>query len=125
MKLVYIAGPYSGDTITTLHNIRRGIQADYAVVKAGFAPYTPWFDFLRAFVEPTKGEVTREQYQAVSMAFMERADAVLLVEGWEKSAGVKRELARASEMGIPVFEDLRELIAWDRATANNTEEAAS
>lgn len=38
-----------------------------------------------------------------AMELMERCDAVVLIEGWDCSAGTLAEIARADEMRLPVF----------------------
>jgi hypothetical protein len=45
------------------------------------------------------------------MAFLEACDAVLVQpEGYERSVGTQAELVRATELGIPIFFHLEELI---------------
>jgi Domain of unknown function (DUF4406) len=39
------------------------------------------------------------------MQFLERCDALFLVEGWEKSIGARREREYAINTNIPVFTD--------------------
>ena len=59
-----------------------------------------------------------------TMEMMERCDAVVLVPGWESSAGTKAEIARADALRIPVFRTLdtlpsaRAFIEW--LSANET-----
>lgn len=101
MIRVYVAGPYSGDTIQTLANIRRGISAAVELIQAGYAPYCPWLDFQYGL----RDDLSTEQYQTVSLAFVETCDCMLLLPGWRDSEGAKREVARMSEVGNPVFED--------------------
>lgn len=115
MLRVYIAGPYSApDVIDVLGNMRRGICIAYQVLQSGFAPFVPWFDFMFSLMGP----VSREEYQAYSMAWLRAADAVLLVNGWKDSSGTLAEIEVANRLEIPVFEDLISLKAWahERAT---------
>lgn len=107
MKRVYVAGPYSGpDVITILGNIRRGIDLSLKIMKLGHAVYCPWLDWQFG----TMAELTKEQYQNNSMAWVEVSDAVVLAEGWEKSGGTGREINRATELGIPVFKTFEDFI---------------
>jgi hypothetical protein len=47
MKRIFIAGPYSaGNIIDCLENMRRGMRVASKVLMAGFAPWTPWHDFI-------------------------------------------------------------------------------
>lgn len=110
MKRIYVAGAYNSSNILgCLNNMRRGMRLAYDVLKAGFAPFTPWFDYHFALI----GEMTVEEYHAFSMAWLEASDAVIVVkENAEQSRGTQAELARAKELGIPVFWDLQDLQKW-------------
>lgn len=100
MKRIYVAGPYSGpDVITILGNIKRGIELSLRIMKLGYAVYCPWLDWQFGI----QANLTKEQYQANSMAWVEVSDAVVLVEGWENSGGTIREISRARQLGIPVY----------------------
>ena len=102
-KKIYIAGSISShNLLTSLENIRKGIKLSVEVLKAGFAPFSPFIDFQFSLVEP----ITIDQYYGYSMAWLEVSDALLLVEGWENSKGTKAEIRRANELGIPVFTSL-------------------
>jgi len=102
-KKIYIAGSISShNLLTSLENIRKGIKLSVEVLKAGFAPFSPFIDFQFSLVEP----ITIDQYYGYSMAWLEVSDAILLVEGWENSKGTKAEIRRANELGIPVFTSL-------------------
>ncbi|ELF09268.1 TPA: DUF4406 domain-containing protein [Escherichia coli] len=41
-----------------------------------------------------------QQYLAITLAMLEQADAVFLLNGWEKSTGATREFDRACELGL-------------------------
>ena len=80
--------------------MRRGIQAASQVIEAGFSPFTPWTDVL---LHLQAGYDLKTCYN-MSMAWLERSDAVIVVpEGAERSHGTQAELARAEELGIPIF----------------------
>lgn len=102
MKRVYLAGPISGDTLTFLANVRRGIKASVRLAKQGFAVFSPFLDFQFNLTADDGCELTKEEYQAHSMAWLEVADELRVLPGWEKSGGTQREIARARELGIPV-----------------------
>lgn len=110
MKAVYVAGAYSGDTITTMKNIHRGISLSIEVLNAGLAPFCPWLDCLYWIVGGDGVHVDLEMIQAYSMEFLKRCDYVLLVPGYENSNGTKAEIAEAGVMGIPVYTELSWLI---------------
>ena len=110
MKRVYVAGPYSADNvIDVLTNMRRGMRLAYLVLQAGFAPFVPWFDHHFAFMGP----VSLDRYYRYSMSWLEASDAVIVQTlGAAASKGTRAEIARATELGIPVFYSLDELVQW-------------
>jgi hypothetical protein len=110
MKRVYVAGAYSSDNVTDiLNNMRRGVRASTEVLLAGFAPYSPWLDYHYQLMLRDGETLTVQQYYDYSMAWLEASDYVLVLPNSEHSQGVKAELARAKELGIPVFQTMEEL----------------
>ena len=118
MKRVYVAGPYSADTVMgVLQNIGRGESTAAYLFKNGFSPFCPWHD--KDYVISMYYEYfTAQRFKDFSMAWLEVSDAVYLVEGWEKSGGTLEEIKRAKELGIPVFTSLIELFRWREETDN-------
>lgn len=113
MLRIYVAGAYSShDTMEVWANMRRGIQLSIQVVKAGFAPFTPWFDFLFPIMAE---DITLKELQEYSLAWLEKSDALLVVpENVEASKGTQVEIQKAKELNIPVFWSLGELIEWSK-----------
>jgi hypothetical protein len=107
IRRAYIAGPYSGaDIITILHNIRQGINKAAALMREGYAVYCPFLDFLIAFMPGPP--IEKAVYQSNSMAWVECCDVMYVLPGWESSSGTLREIARAEELGIPVFYEVED-----------------
>ena len=109
---IYVAGAYSGpDVIAIRSNMRRGLQLAVKVLQAGFAPFAPWLDFEFGLL----ADIPLQDYYDYSMAWLEASDAVLVVPiGAETSKGTQAEIARAHQLGIPVFDSLRDLQDWAR-----------
>lgn len=119
IKRVYVAGLYSrnldgspANTIQTLANIRAGQMASLKVWRSGFSPFCPWLDFQYALLDDQP--ITKEMYQDNSMRWLEVSDAVLVISGEGIGSGVDREIARATELNIPVFRSLEALINAQR-----------
>lgn len=108
-KRIYVAGPYSADNIMgVLTNIRNGSNAAAELMSKGFAVFCPFWDFLAA-LGPWGDALPKKAFQANSMAFVETCHAMLVL-GY--SSGVEREIARADELGIPVFSTMHDLEKW-------------
>jgi len=123
---VFIAGPITPTGRVTpssnvgqnqvaeyLDNVRQGIDAATKLITKGFAAYCPFVDFMYFIARaPEEMLLTGATMQSADLAWLEVADALLVLPGWETSSGVKGELARAKELGIPVCYSIAELIAY-------------
>lgn len=104
MQRVYVAGPYSADNVlSVLNNIRYGMRVATQVLLDGYAPFCPWLDFHFQLMLRPGEELTVPHYYDYSMAWLEAADIVLVLPGWETSKGTKEEVRVAKEKGIPVI----------------------
>lgn len=112
MIKVYVAGPYSADNVVdVLKNIGAGEHMAGQLFQDGYAPFCPWHD--KSFITTHWfRDFTVEQFYQFSMAWLEVSDAVLLIEGWEKSKGTLAEIERAKALGIPVFTTVYDLNQW-------------
>lgn len=124
IKRVYCAGaisPYPSEhpVLGFLGNIKRGIRASLDVFLAGYVPFSPFLDFQYWFYLRDGENITEKMIKDLSMAWLEVSDAVLVLPKWKKSGGTKAEIARAKELGIPVFYSLKDLIDYEES--NNEE----
>lgn len=101
MKRIYVAGKYSDDDVMSVFgNMRRGIALSVEVLKAGYAPFTPWLDYHFCLEHPFDLQTMYEY----SLAWLDVSDAVLVVEeGWAESRGTIKEIDRAKNLHIPVY----------------------
>lgn len=113
MSKVYIAGALSSkenedrtpsrivtDYITNIHKM---CQAATVVRKRGHCPFVPAADFVFGIVG---GNWEEEDYRGLSMEFLEVCDIVYVIsDSW----GVRKEVARAKELGIPVVYSANEI----------------
>ena len=113
MKLIYIAGRFSGPTRADVErNIVTATHVGLEVARAGAMPVIPHSmtahpDFER--VQPY------EFWIEGTLRQLDSCDAVMCVPGWETSKGAMFEVARAITRKMPVFERIEELKAWLKA----------
>jgi nucleoside 2-deoxyribosyltransferase len=103
MKRIYIAGPYTQGDVA--HNIRNAYEAANALADAGFAPFVPHHTHFWHMMFPRP----YAEWLRLDLAFLSCCDAVLRLPGL--SQGADGEVAAAKSLGIPVFTDIRQLIA--------------
>ena len=107
MYAVYVAGAYSSDNlITLLDNMRKGMNLSHDILKAGYAPFVPWFDYHFSLIS---NDMTIDDYYNYTLEWLSRADAMILVPGYENSVGTANEIDLAKELGIPIFNDIESL----------------
>jgi nucleoside 2-deoxyribosyltransferase len=113
MKRIYLAGPYSSNTVIgALENIRAGQRMATKLLLQGFAVFTPWLDF-QLFLQLREGEsISLETIQAHSMAWLRAADALFVLKGFQTSKGTLAEMQEAYHLDIPVFFNEYDLREW-------------
>ena len=92
---VYIASPYTLGDVEA--NVAKAIDAATELLDAGFVPYCPLLCHFWHMQRPRPYET----WMALDMAWLEVCDCVLRLPG--ESAGADREVARAAELGKPVY----------------------
>ena len=107
IKVVYIAGPYRSrlGARGVEQNIRRAEDLAYRVWTEGLVALCPHTN-----AKHFDGILPDEVFLKGDLELLKRCDAVLLVNGWRESAGTRAEITFAINQGIPVFEDLYELV---------------
>ena len=110
---IYIAGALSSKENTNrnpsevvidyLANVSKMCKVASQVREAGHYPFVPALDLLLGAVN---GNWVEADYRGIGMAFLEVCDAVLVIsDSW----GVRKEIERARELGIPVYFDMGDL----------------
>lgn len=107
-KQVYIAGPYRSGSVEGLsQNIYNAALVRDDVIRMGCVAVCPHVMFNDCDVE-----CSDRFWLAATQQLMLNCDAVVLVDGWERSHGTRAEVVAARQAGIPVFEHLRDLEDW-------------
>jgi hypothetical protein len=103
-KRIFIAGPYTtGDPAV---NVKAALDAATPLLNAGAMPYVPHLNHFWHFVYPQDYEV----WVDLDLEFLAACDALLRLPG--ESPGADGEVARARELGIPVFDNLAQALEW-------------
>jgi nucleoside 2-deoxyribosyltransferase len=107
IKVVYVAGPYSGpDSWSREQNIRAAEDVALNLILCGFAPIC-----VHAVARYWYGRVSEECAIEADLELLHRCDAVVLCAGWEHSRGTLAEIESARVRGIPVYETVGEIMA--------------
>ena len=105
MKLVYVAGPFTGSNAWEIErNIRHAEDWGYLVSQAGAWPVIPHSN-TRFF----HGSVSEQMAYDGTMEMMRRCDAVVVAErhgvSGRFSTGVQKEIEEAMRLGLPILSD--------------------
>jgi len=96
-KLVYVAGHYTKNPV---HCTRDAIFHGEKLLEIGAIPYIPHIAMFWDAVCPHKPDF----WYWYDMQILERCDAMLIIDEAEtESLGVQMEVARAIELGIPIY----------------------
>lgn len=107
---IYIAGALNSDACGYIENLSRMTKFANKVMRLGNAVFSPGNDFIQGLVD---GKLQYEDYFNNSQELLRSSDAVFVVPGSENSEGVARERVVAEMFGIPVFETIEELVAFN------------
>jgi hypothetical protein len=108
ISVVYVAGPFRNKTkLGVRRNIDRAESISHRLWLYGYATISPHMN--SGFMENSKGLGNVDMIKAY-LDVVSRCDAVILVEGWEKSEGSLLEIDKAIEIGIPVYKTLQEFL---------------
>lgn len=98
---VYVAGPLSSDMAMGTHN---AVKAAATIFDRGHFPFVPHILILWQLVSPQ----TYEEAMRMCFAWLRKCDALVRLPG--HSSGSDREVQLATEIGIPVFFGMEELM---------------
>lgn len=103
MKRVFISGPYRAATeYGVLRNIEHARDVAVKLWQVGYAVFCPHMNSAGL-----GGSVPDDAFIEGCLAWVQAADLVVMLDGWERSDGAKAELALALTIGIPVYGEHR------------------
>lgn len=104
---VYVAGPLNAtNAVDYLKNVSRMFKQALRFTKLGAYPYCPTWDIMLGIID---GSLGYEDYFQLNQPWLERCDALYYID---HSPGTDREIARARELGIPVFNHMEDFCRW-------------
>ncbi len=108
VKVIYIAGPFRASNAWDIEkNIRRAEEAALEVWRMGAAVVCPHTN-TRFF----QGAAPDHVWLSGDIEILKRCDAVLLIDGWERSTGARAEKRAAEVAALPVFQSQLALKVW-------------
>jgi len=109
MKVIYIAGPYTAKTNWEVQqNINRAMEAGKLVAEMGAMPLIPHANMPLCM----EGIQSAQFMYDGTMELLRRSDAILLIEGWEKSKGAVMEREEAMHLNKPIFYNIGPMVTW-------------
>jgi len=101
MKIkIYIAGKVTGENQTTCWNKFK--TAEYRLSSLGFDPVNP----MEVICD---WEMPWDEAMPLCLAALKSCDGILMLPDHTISPGAKLEMAKAEELGIPVYHNLEDL----------------
>lgn len=113
MKIIYVAGKYTGQThgpesyVEISRNILTAREWAIKIMELGnCVTFTPHLNSAHMEIDCKK---SAEFWYEADLEILRRCDAVFLLPNWKESVGAKKEREVALASGMPVFEDLADL----------------
>lgn len=128
---IYLAGPMSADTQEGIDaNLLKHQAAFDALSDLGHYVFSPGLSsghLLMPRRTQSAAEVTDEydKWLRIDFAWLDKCDAIFLLDGWEDSHGARREWKYAQEHGKQVILSLNEVAAVDDAEEETIFEEAN
>lgn len=108
IPVVYVAGPYRGPNRAAIElNIQAARHVGKLCCVKGWSPIIPHAN--TGHLDETLPGTPDEFWLESTLELLRRADAVVLVPGWENSSGTLAEIAEAQLRGIPVYRSLQQM----------------
>jgi hypothetical protein len=102
--LAYVAGPYTApDALGREQNVRRaeGVATQLMLLRPNWGSVC-----VHSMSRYWHGRVPESVAITWGLELLRRCDAVVLVDGWERSRGTHTEIVEAARLGIPIYESI-------------------
>lgn len=108
IPVVYVAGPYRGPNRSAIElNIQAARHVGKLCCVKGWSPIIPHAN--TGHLDEVLPGLSDDFWLNSTMELLRRADAVVLVPGWELSSGTQAEIEQAKARGIPVYTSINAL----------------
>lgn len=106
MKKIYISGPYTkGDPSINTHN---AVMVANKIMDAGHVCFLPHLFHFWHVMTPRP----YDDWMKIDLAFLPDCDCILRLPGESKGADI--EVAKAKELGMPVYNSVEELLESEK-----------
>jgi len=101
---IYVSGPYTkGDVVL---NVRKAINVAEKLLEMNYIPYLPHTTHMWHLASPHSWDY----WLFLDLAWIKRCDGLLRISG--ESEGADLEVAKAKELGKPVFSEPWQIAAY-------------
>ena len=103
MKLIYVAGKYTGKTYSEIDdNIRKAEAASIKLFRKGWAVFTPHKNTSHYEIYEDEN-LTYHTWIAADDEVLKRCDAIFMLNDWENSKGSVREVKLATDLNLKIY----------------------
>jgi hypothetical protein len=102
MTTVFIASPYTLGDVGI--NVKKSMDIADDLMNIGFTPFVPLLFHFQHITHPRP----YEDWIKLDLAWLSKCDCVLRLPG--ESSGADGEVAKAEELGIPVYYSIQEML---------------
>jgi|SRR5271155_2479177 len=113
MKLIYIAGPYTAATMFEVEaNIHESKRIALLLAKHKIPFFSPVCHTAHFEQYLGKDDPGYDYWIEVTSEMVRRCDAMFMAHGWTNSMGATAEYRLASELNLPVFDEVNDVLEW-------------
>jgi hypothetical protein len=119
MKLLFIAGPFTGDgkEETKRKNLKNAKDFAITLARHNIPFYCPHINYMELMLDEKLETSVKLFCKIDARIFDSLIDGVLALPGWEESVGAKAEIEKARKRNLAIFypkdtDDLQEIIFW-------------